>query len=63
MADKLGADLDHVLPQLGQRPMFYLFGQREVPKWVNTRRTGASPERSAPGGEADEIRGKADVAA
>ncbi len=31
--------------------------------WVNTRRTGASPGRFAPGGEADEIRGKADAAA
>ena len=33
------------------------------PLQVNTGRTGASPGRSAPGGEADEIRGKADVAA
>ena len=31
--------------------------------WVNTRPMGASPGRFAPGGEADEIRGKADVAA
>ncbi len=33
----------------------------ECPLWVKTRRTGASPERSAPGGEADEVGGKADV--
>ncbi len=31
--------------------------------WVKTRRTGASPGRSAPGGEADEIGGEADIAA
>ncbi len=31
------------------------------PLWVNTRRTGASAGRSAPGGEADEIRAKADI--
>ncbi len=31
--------------------------------WVEIRRTGASPGRSAPGGEADEIGAKADIEA
>ena len=32
------------------------------PLWVKSRRTGAPPGRSAPGGEADEIGAKADIA-
>ncbi len=48
--------------------LLHLFG-REKRGWalcllrVKTRRTGASPGRSAPGGEADEIGGEADIAA
>ncbi len=30
-----------------------LFFERRLPLWVKTRRTGASPGRSAPGGKAD----------
>ncbi len=36
-------------------------GEPRLPLWVKTRRTGASPGRSAPGGEADEIGGRADI--
>ena len=36
-------------------------GLPELQLWVKTRRTGAPPGRSAPGGEADQIGTKADV--
>ena len=51
--EKTGFQYPNALPHI----------RHECPLWVKTRRTGASPGRSAPGGEADEIGGEADIAA
>ncbi len=52
MAHDLGANLDQLLSQYERLPLR-----------VKSRRTGAPPGRSAPGGEADEIGAKADIGA
>ncbi len=63
MAHDLGPDLDQLLAQGGQRSVLWLLRYGRLLLWVKTRRTGASPGRSAPGGEADEIEGEAVIAA
>ena len=59
--DHLGADLDQLLPQSGQRPVFHFLRQGESLVWVTSRLHGHCVDTSALRAEADVIGGKADV--
>ncbi len=61
MADDFGPDLDQLLPQRGQRPVFHFLRQGESLLWVTSRLHGHRVDTSALGAEADVIGGKADV--
>ncbi len=63
VADDFGTDLDQLFPQRGQRPVLYFLRYGKLLLRVTSGPTAGPPETSALGGKADEIRGKADVAA